>query len=202
MPHTPLYRKIHWPDERSELIGFRWYYRKSALPYASPNGQRFRGWVLRLKEGGWDIVHRAAVLLLDVTPDVLGRCDLVLSVPPSRATQGLPIYAMRDVAKDYIEQIRYGHFGGIQRVRTVPKTVEDAGMRDPVRQRESVALPNDCPVSADKILVLDDVTTTGATLRGAHSLVRERYRDANILLFAFGKTSGWAQADFPEHPGF
>jgi hypothetical protein len=178
---------------------YRWYYPDRALRWASENGERFRANIISLKDGKGSEMFFVSILWMLLKSGRLGGPDAVVSIPPHKKFESCPTYAMANIAKACQETS--GAKGDcsrlLRRVITLPK-----GTRDDERQKLSMKVTDDRPDPLNEILLIDDVVTSGSTMRAGASLLREAYPSARISCFAFGRTQPTGSTRFPDFPKF
>ena len=86
------------------------------------------------------------------------------------------------------------------RTQTVPKQSQTPGARNEATHRGTIAIKGDICNEGKTVIILDDVWTSGSTLR-ACSEVMLTTNPSNIKLFAIGKTVS-EQLSFVEPPDF
>jgi predicted amidophosphoribosyltransferase len=201
MAHTPVHRWKCPDDPSAEFMAFRWYIPSRALGQATENARRFHWWILALKNGNRE-AREFAVWLLEHHLPPLSSARLVISAPTSRKSETGTAFPLFKVADAFVRRFGLAAALPILRAQAVPSAVDSSEMRAPGVQLETMHLPKRRPAAAPVILVIDDVTTSGATLEACRLLVRGAYPTAWIILFAFGKTRGAGNTAFPEDPAF
>ena len=76
------------------------------------------------------------------------------------------------------------------RTKTVPKSSTSEGPRSPSTHRETIKVRSHSPDCSGKVVViLDDVWTSGSTLRVCQEVIRKAYpKVRDVKLFAIGRT--------------
>ena len=186
------------------LVGYRWYFPSRTIQYADDNAARFRQWVLALKDGNAAAIKLFSDLLGDRRMwDKLGRPDAFLAVPPHESTGQQEDWPGVKLCGLLAEQWGIKNLASIlERIETVPSAIQDPRARNVELQAASMDILRVPRPRPKKVLILDDVTTSGSTLFAAQKIVRKRIGLATgIVCFALGKTESWAKP-FPSQPQF
>jgi len=84
----------------------------------------------------------------------------------------------------------------------VRRAVDDAAARTIVFQKASMEVATTLPESIRSVVLIDDVFTSGATMKAAIELIHAAYPHLKIFGLAFGETQPTGSTPFPEVPVF
>lgn len=203
----PVYRIQNHRGYPAELVALRWYVQDKWVPRADANKAHYREWLFGLKNAQPEAVHLLTRLFCDYWGALLGVTTLLLTVPSGRLHPGSRGAGLRAVAKAVASTTRcmYAEQG---LVRTSEARQHDGGMRHSREfQAHSLAI-GACPSRRTyRVIVIDDIITTGNTMLGAlDRLVADAWHGApgriELNGFAFGKTQERPDAAFPTTPQF
>jgi predicted amidophosphoribosyltransferase len=192
-------------DTGSQFLAWRWYFITSALPWASQNGQWFHHWILKLKPGNDHEPSKQlfARVLRHLWNDPLETPDAIVVMPPSKCFDIVPDYPLISVA-DLAESLGCGihlkHL--VKRIKTIDRAVDNPAMRDIAVQQASMRVTESIPERVRSVLLVDDVWTSGATIRAARSLILDSYPGMKVSALAFGRRQATGSTPFPEDPVF
>lgn len=142
---------------------FRWY-----LVETPPtlNATRFRTWLLELKAGNPHAIGFFVQLFIDFCADDLNKADLLLPIPPGEVGGAFPI------AKVAEESAKRG-FGCALTNRLVRiSSVAQKEVRLTREQQKQTLGLRQIEGAFDRIILLDDIITTGATMGACVDLLR------------------------------
>jgi len=188
---------------RYEVTCWRWYYKKSAIAWASPNGKKFVQWIYALKDDSSTAAKLFAEVLLGVYRGLPNNPDLIVPIPPSSDYLSKPDYGLAEVSRIVSNKGcgRYVHHF-IRRKYSVPKSSSDKTQKDYQTQKDSMEIGANPLQDPRSILIMDDIYTTGSHMNAVYDLVTERYPGIPICLFAFSKTQKTGSTPFPDEPAF
>jgi len=193
------------PDRyRFAVAGYRTYPNTARRHYADANRIRYRQHLLALKENDPLAIEIFTSILCLVFDDLIGGPDAIACVPPSSQSTALRDDAMALITRRAVES-DLGVIDGsswLMRTQTVPKAHQDSSMRTYEKQFPTIAcVPGSLSVEPKRIVVIDDVCTSGATMQASVARLRERFPNAGVVGFAFGYT-GWVNESpsVPEIP--
>jgi predicted amidophosphoribosyltransferase len=184
-------------------VSYRWYFPGRALAWSTTNGIRYHDWIRQLKSG-----KQTAIILFTRILDRLFKVKLeapqaIIAVPPSQCFHERPTYPVAEIAKEIAQKHAiYDLSYSLRRVTTIPKVVDYPLMRSIETQMAYMDLIDIIPSKVKHVLIVDDITTSGATIDAAIKIVRLKRPDIRITAFAFGKTNQTGSTPFPEIPEF
>jgi hypothetical protein len=201
----PVYQEKDYADLLTTYFGYRWYIPWRKLDRATVNAINFHDWILALKED--DAYAKTLfylVLYRCVIDSVVDSPKIIITVPPSRSFEECPDYPLAQIGEEIARKRRLptATVKSLKRIKTIARAVDDRSVRDVLVQRESLKLDQLFPRNTYHFLIIDDVTTSGASFKAASQMVRERHPQAKISCFAFGKTPRQVPDQFPEMPHF
>lgn len=178
-------------------VAFRWFFTERRMQHTDKNGVRFRYWIKALKEGRSEAVHLFSGVLLQLLSEHLPDVDAVIPVPPHDPSK--IDFPLAQVAGN----TALPGVGWLKRVTAVTPWTGEA-TRSVNEQRESLYFEPPGGVRKDRILIVDDVWTSGATLRASTLLIRDAWPDCKVTCFAFGRAviRGQNAPAFPSDPKF
>ena len=136
---------------------------------------RARSAVLRLKQGYYRYPADAfAVLIAENVAQLIQQADFITAVPSSRQRRKELGYAQGELIAKMVAEISRKPF------RRIFRTTEDKReqkLLDPVSRRDnakkSFRMRENADVRGSRVLIIDDVCTTGATLSALAEIIRE-----------------------------
>lgn len=176
---------------RFDVVGYRTYPNQDRLGYADDARVRYRRLLFGLKAEEAFAIELFASLLCLVYDDVIGGPDAIACVPPSTRSPSARSDAMALVARKAVE-MNFGVIDGsswLRRKQDVPKAHKDSSMRCFDKQHETIECVTGALVQEPKrIVVIDDICTSGSTMIACVSRLRARFPQAQVSGFAFGYT--------------
>ena len=126
--------------------------------------------------------------LQSVIKEVGKASSIVLLTVPGHKKDSQPKEFMRDTIREVLQEHKFADVksGHLRRKETVPKSTE-GGPRYESTHRNSIEVVNSELVKDKTVIIIDDVWTSGSTLRACASLVKDAgARDTKMI--AVGKT--------------
>ena len=121
----------------------------------------------------------------DWLKDILDNLDIVVAIVPGHS-RGLPENFLVPIIGNLIEgKIKDGR-NLLKRTKEVP-TATKSGSRDQSLHEETIEVTDPSKVKNKVVYIIDDIWTTGSTLRACASLIREAGA-SDVKLLAVGKT--------------
>jgi predicted amidophosphoribosyltransferase len=191
-------------DPFFDVIGYRDYVTHADLQGADENAQALHHLLLALKAGDVHAITFFSRLLEIVFDHVLGKVDLITCVPghdKTPATRTDPLACL-------VEHVagRRACLDGksiLQRKVALLRAHQDPRSRDFTRQVNSIkAGPLACRLDVRRILIIDDIYTSGKTMAACYSHLRRRWPTAQFIGFAFGRTNRTSTVGWPRIPVF
>ena len=166
------------------------------------NASNFRECLRALKRGEESAVSLFAEILAVLLPETLGGPEFVVPVPPHSSevsSWSLVEVSVRACRSQTSEPI----LGALRRTADVVAWTEANPTRDYADQLESLSFEAELEPPS-RLVLLDDVWTSGNTLRAAAARIRALWPETTIVAFAFGKAviRGQKRPPFPEIPAF
>ena len=164
-------RGLHSPGSDSQTLVFI----KSGL-LQEKDPQRYRAFRLRIYK--W---------LVEYVKNLGDSSSIVVSIAPGHEKNSQTIF-LRDIVSDVLKQFKCVKDGShcLQRTKSVPKAA-DGGPRIIDLHRNSIKVDGSELVKNKTVIIIDDVWTSGSTLRACASLVKDAgARDTKMI--AVGKT--------------
>ena len=116
---------------------------------------------------------------------ILDNKDIVVAIPPGHSPQSPPNFLHALVGSLIHGNIKDSR-DLLIRTREVPKAAH-GGPRDQSLHEETIQVTDPSKVKDKVVYIIDDIWTTGSTLRACASLMREAGA-SDVKLFAVGKT--------------
>jgi predicted amidophosphoribosyltransferase len=186
---------------RFNVVGYRTYPNQERLGYADDARIRYRRLLFALKSQDPFAIELFASLLCLVYDDVIDGPDAITCVPPSTKSPATRSDAMALMARKATE-MNFGVIDGsswLRRKQDVPKAHQDGSMRQFNKQHETIeCVTGALPREPKRIVVIDDICTSGTTMQACVSRLRTRFPLAQVSGFAFGYT-GFVK-DWPGGP--
>lgn len=177
-------------------VAFRWYFPTRSRSWASDQGRRFSEWLLQLKAGD----PRALNLFIEVLGLVWQPDDpsewAIGAAPASAQGKQSPLRTLTLAATGQSPGVT-DLSPDIQRIFSLP-----SGRRNVDRQFTSIAFPRRLPPAVRHVLLIDDIWTSGSTLKACARGIRTIAPNVEITTFAFGKTQRTGSTTFPSSPWF
>lgn len=195
---------------RFRIQGYRQYPPSNKSRFVDANGDNFRRLLLSLKNGNGFSIKLFAQLLAVIYDECLGGPEAVVCVPPSKETEGTRGDSIATVVRS-LKILGLGVIDGsnwLRRTTSIVPCHESNLYRDAEKQAANIA----CVIpkryqGVKSVLVLDDICTSGSSITGSVSRIREELPEAKITGFAFGYTpyyvesSTYATPEFPTSYG-
>jgi len=191
-------------DEPFTVIGYRDYVTTQIARKADENLRRFRDLLLGFKDGDEFAASYLTSLLDVVFEKIIGNVDLITCIPGHQATTGVRTDPLADLV-ERIAPYKDCQNGNsiLQRKFTVSQAHTDPRPRDFGRQFDSI-VASEVPDSKSirRVLIIDDVYSSGKTMAACYSHLRQQLPEADFIGFAFGRTSDPPMIRWPKTPEF
>lgn len=208
---TALFRAQHAIEnnksrggERFTVIGYREYVKTSNLRDADPNAQNFHHLLLSFKDGDEDAGKYFTGLLKIMFDKLIEKVDLIACVPGHEKTPTKRSDPLATLVSQ-VANARKCLDGGsvLQRKISLPRAHLDLRPRDFTRQFESIAVGEPSRArSIERILIIDDVYSSGKTMAACCSHLKSKWPSAEVVGFAFGRTTEAPMVRWPQMPAF
>lgn len=200
------------------IYGYRWYYPRNVRflkkQKFSENGKNYSNCINTLKLGDYESIHFFGTLLKRIIYEN-NWYDLPLflfPLPPHDASPSSKDYPLAKVRKaaywtEYMNNY-YSQTNLIQKIlypRRVKTLSDDWSSRKELTVEEiknTMEINTKININKFRILIIDDVFTTGKTIQACIEIVKESFSSAEIIALAFGKTQNNDNVFFPEEPVF
>lgn len=207
----PVYRVQQETPYPTEVIALRWYVQDKWLRGADENMINYRNWIFGIKNAKPKAVEFFIKIFLDYWGGCLGPSTLLVTIPSGRLHPGTRGAGLRSLARQvatttnsmYSEQ-------GLRRILEASQK----GSTNNLPNRHSTEFQS-CSLSlgaqpsklTKRLIVIDDIITTGATMHGAiKRLIEDGWKnnpgELEIFGFAFGRTLEKPSVEFPAVPQF
>lgn len=154
--------------------------------------------MLKSAEGGANLCGRRVMRQVGAAPilkDFFDAADVLVPIPSSRPGSPHGSCSGR-LAEAMVEQgLGARAWGGLRRIRAVPKSAAAAPGRRPAVLTHYLSLrvePVESTPGDGRLLLIDDVVTRGRTLFAAATRLHEAFPGARIRAFALVRTLGFA----------
>jgi hypoxanthine phosphoribosyltransferase len=187
-----------------EAIGYRDYVNYYDSRKSDENLKNFRDLLLALKDDDKEAIEYFAELFCIIAEKVVGELDLIACVPGHEETEATRTDSMAMLARLCAEKLGLRDGSSVlRRVATVDSCHENRGMRKYAIQFNSIAAQKPAGFhSVKKILLMDDVYTSGTTMAACYSHLKKQFPRAKITGFAFGMTTSHPHEPWPQTPQF
>ena len=161
----------HSPGSDSQTLVF---IKSGLLQQKDP--QRYRAFRIRIYK--W---------LVEYVKNLGDSSSIVVSIAPGHEKNSQPIF-LRDIVNDVLKQFKCVKDGShcLRRTNTVQKSTE-GGIRTESTHRNSIKVDDSELVKDKTVIIIDDVWTSGSTLRACASLVEDAGA-SDTKMIAVGKT--------------
>ena len=201
--HNKIYRTPN--GYRFGIKGYRQYPPSTKSRFVDANGDNFRRLLLSLKDGNGFSIKLFAQLLAAIYDECLGGPEAVVCVPPSKETEGTRRDPMATLVRS-LGMVGLSVIDGsnwLRRTTSIVPCHESNLYRDSVKQAANIA----CVIpkryqGVKSVLVLDDICTSGSSITGSVSRIREELPEAKIIGFAFGYTPFYVESTTYATPEF
>lgn len=144
---------------------------------------RFYAFCERVKK--WLLTSIRSVIEEAQTPSLI-----VVSVAPGHKEKSPPNF-LHDIVRDVLKQPEFRRVKNgshcLQRTKTVPKSTDGSTTRSVFTHLDSIQVDDSEIIKGKIVMIVDDVWTTGSTLRACASLVKNAGA-SDTKLIAVGKT--------------
>jgi len=191
-------------DGTFTVIGYREYVKTAHLRDADPNAKRFHQVLMAFKDGDAYAISYLASLLVVVFDKIIGNIDLIVCVPGHEKTSMTRTDPLASLVGQVANPRKCLDGGSIlQRQVSLPRAHQDPRPRDFKRQFDSIAAQELALSRAIKrILIVDDVYSSGKTMAACYSHLKSRWPFAEVVGFAFGRTTDTPMIRWPQIPLF
>ncbi len=153
-----------------------------------------------VKESDKRAIGFFAQLFVDFCLDDMDRKDLLIAVPPGDSTVDSARSPMARVVREVVK-LGFGVDGSECVVRT-HWVRQKKWPRNREEQRETIRLEGPPPDQVDRVVVVDDILTTGSTMGAVLDILSDVYPSLPKVCVAFGKSKRSPWPPFPQFPDF
>ncbi len=191
-------------DPPFTAIGYRDYVDYRNAGDADENLKRFRQLLLSFKDNDANALHYFLGLLEIIFEKVIGRVDLITCVPGHEKTPRVRIDPLARLVEQVAKKMKCRNGSSVlQRTVSQPPAHQDPRQRSFARQFESIhaeKVPRDHDI--ERILIIDDIYSSGKSMAACYSHLRHRFASAEVVGFAFGRTTSTPMVRWPQTPDF
>lgn len=186
------------------VIGYRDYVNSHDAVGADGNLRNFRRLIRAFKNQNGSARCYLKTLIKGIFGNVSGKVDLITCVPGHKKTPKKRVDSLARICGSLAKTQNCRNGGSLlMRTTDVNSCHEDSRMRSFDRQFSSIkARKLRDPEGITKILIIDDIYTSGHTMAACFAHLRNKFPRARITGFVFGMTTSRPRDPWPQSPEF